>query len=690
MTLSSVSQQDYLLPAQSNVGRVVSVTGSQAIVVLDDELYNDGRRTAEMGTLLTVETSTSTVLGLVSALSVPVPAQQPGEREIRIAELELVGELHKGDSGIPEFRRGVSDYPALGDLVSVATKTQLEQAYSKPDATTIRIGTLQQDSTIPAVIDVDELLGKHFSVLGSTGTGKSCTVALILRQILAKNPQAHVLLLDPHNEYATSFAGSAEVITPSNLTLPFWLFTFEELTEVVIGNQKDKQAETEILSELIPIAKHQYASNRGKERTSLIQRRLADVGGISVDTPVPYKISDLIGLIQDQIGRLDLRRDRAPFTRLKSRLESLSLDPRFAFMFGNLTVEDKMSEILGQLFRVPVNGKPITIFELTGLPSDIVSVVVSVICRMTFDFSLWSAGAVPVHLVCEEAHRYIPRDVSLGFEPAKRALSRIAKEGRKYGVSLCVVSQRPSELDPTILSQCNTIFAMRMSNELDQEIVKAAISDAAASLLDFLPSMSTGEAIAFGEGIALPGRIRFDRLPEHALPKGDSARFSHQWSKDISDTNFLNDVVTRWRGGGEMASEALKAGIIGVNREPVGGNHFGTPLPPAPSTNATEGLASVEPSRHLTPQSAPTGVIPATATSRTSQTPTQPIRRSTSAKSANRGALAQSRVPDGSMPAASPTPADVSRPASSLFGQRPAQTASNPIPRITLGKPSTE
>ncbi len=689
MTLSSVSQQDYLLPAQSNVGRVVSVTGSQAIVVLEDELYNEGRRTAEMGTLLTVETSTSTVLGLVSALSVPVPAQQPGEREIRIAELELVGELHKGETGIPEFRRGVSGYPALGDLVSLATKTQLERAYSKPDATTIRIGTLQQDSTIPAVIDVDELLGKHFSVLGSTGTGKSCTVALILRQILATNPQAHVLLLDPHNEYATSFAGSAEVITPSNLTLPFWLFTFEELTEVVIGNQKDKQAETEILSELIPIAKHQYASNRGKERTSLIQRRLADVGGISVDTPVPYKISDLIGLIQDQIGRLDLRRDRAPFMRLKSRLESLSLDPRFAFMFGNLTVEDKMSEILGQLFRVPVNGKPITIFELTGLPSDIVSVVVSVICRMTFDFALWSAGAVPVHLVCEEAHRYIPRDVNLGFEPAKRALSRIAKEGRKYGVSLCVVSQRPSELDPTILSQCNTIFAMRMSNELDQEIVKAAISDAAASLLDFLPSMSTGEAITFGEGIALPARIRFDRLPEHALPKGDSARFSHQWSKDINDTDFLNDVVTRWRGGGEMASEALKAGIHGANSESTGSVHSESQL--LAKTSAQTLDETVRPRQ--APQPAPASMIPTAPAKSVPQTSSQTLGRPELPEKSAPPKVEPSRVPrvpDGSMPATSPTPADVSRPTSSLFGQRPAQTTANPIPRITLGKPATE
>ncbi len=141
-------------------------------------------------------------------------------------------------------------------------------------------------------------------------------------------------------------------------------------------------------------------------------------------------------------------------------------------MFGSLTVYDGMAQILGRIFRVPVNDKPITILELTGLPTEIVNVVVSVLCRMTFDFALWSEGQVPVTLVCEEAHRYVPANATLGFEPCKRAIAKIAKEGRKYGASLCIVTQRPAEIDPTILSQCNTVFALRMSNDRDQEIVQ--------------------------------------------------------------------------------------------------------------------------------------------------------------------------------------------------------------------------
>jgi hypothetical protein len=175
---------------------------------------------------------------------------------------------------------------------------------------------------------------------------------------------------------------------------------------------------------------------------------------------------------------------------------------------------------------VPVNGKPIAILELGGLPSEIINVVVSVLARLAFDFGVWSAGRIPITFVCEEAHRYVPNDKTLGFEPTKRAISKIAKEGRKYGVSLCIVTQRPAELDPTILSQCNTIFSLRLTNEKRPADPAAGISDAAASLLEFMPTMGTGEAITFGEGVALPTRIKFDMLPVNELPQEPTRRAS--------------------------------------------------------------------------------------------------------------------------------------------------------------------
>src|SRR5690606_3876166 len=149
------------------------------------------------------------------------------------------------------------------------------------------------------MIDVNELLAKHFAVLGTTGTGKSCAVALILRSILERHDQAHIVLLDPHDEYSTSFAGIAEIVRPQNLTLPFWLLTFEEIVEVLLGGQPARQAEVEILGELIPVAKQRYALNRARERTGQVARRVTDIGSIAVDTPVPYRMSDLTNLIDD-------------------------------------------------------------------------------------------------------------------------------------------------------------------------------------------------------------------------------------------------------------------------------------------------------------------------------------------------------------------------------------------------------
>jgi len=422
-------------------------------------------------------------------------------------------------------------------------------AYACDIESSVRVGHIQQDPGIPAMIKVDDMLGKHFSVLGTTGTGKSCTVALILRRILEKNPQAHILLLDMHREYAQSFQGMAEVVTPDNMSLPFWLLNFDEAVEILIGNQPNRDTDVEILRDMIPMAKARYLTNQRRGEKPTMSRRESGIetNNIGVDTPIPFRTSDLIGVVEEHIGKLDLRGELAPYKRLKAKLESISRDPRYAFMFGSLTVQDNMAAILSRIFRIPVNGKPIAIIELGGLPSEIINVVVSVLARMAFDFGVWSAGRVPITFVCEEAHRYVPNDKTTGFEPTKRAISKIAKEGRKYGVSLCIVTQRPAELDPTILSQCNTIFSLRLTNERDQDILKAGISDTAASLLDFMPTMGTGEAITFGEGVALPTRIKFDMLPENELPRSNTASFTKNWAKDLPDDSFLHEIVSRWR-----------------------------------------------------------------------------------------------------------------------------------------------
>ena len=525
---------------EQQVGRVVCVSGSQVVVVIEAA---EGAEAAPLplhkGSLVKMAAPDGTIFGIVSGLSIPVPGRAAEGGEVRLAELELIGEAHaRGGERPPAFRRGISAFPALGDAVLAVTREDLACVYAPSAASTVRIGTVHLDRSQPVLIAPDDLLGKHFAVLGTTGSGKSCAVSLILQRLLESHANAHVLLLDPHNEYGRAFAGAAELLGPDSLQLPYWLLNSEEIASVILGSRPpshERGAVTTILGELIPLAK------------SLLQRERYGDLHITVDTPLPYRLTDLARLLDDAMGRLEKPESLTPYRWLKSRLELLTADSRFGFMFGGISVQDNMAKILARLFRIPVDGKPVTIIDLSGVPSEVLNVVVSVLCRMTFDFALWSRGAQPILLVCEEAHRYAPADPALGFEPTKEALARIAKEGRKYGVSLCLVSQRPSELAPGILSQCNTTFAFRLTSLRDQEIVRGLTTDGAHGLLDFLPSLGDAEAIAAGEGVTLPLRVRFDRLPAARQPHSGTAGFSSAWRGASRDEAFVAEVVERWR-----------------------------------------------------------------------------------------------------------------------------------------------
>jgi hypothetical protein len=520
------------------LGRVVSVSGSQVILLLDGargELVG-GPRAVQMGTLVKMRTPESVVFGMVGGLSVPIPAQRAGEPEMRIVEVELVGEMVEGSNrSMQIFQRGVSFCPALGDEVHVASQEDLRNVYARPAVPSARVGTIYQDQTLPAFVSVDDLLGKHFAILGTTGSGKSCAVAAILRGILSDHDTAHVLLLDLHNEYTRAFEDCAEILDTGELELPYWMLSFEELKEIIIGRVEHREADTAILKDAVIDAKDSY--HEGSRQ----------VGRLNADVPVPYQMSDVLRRIDISLGKLNKPTDSAPYLRLKDRISALQSDRRYAFMFEEgLKVRDNMSQILSRVFRVPVDGKPLTILDLSDVPSEIMNVVIALICRLTFDFALWTDRDMPVMLVCEEAHRYAA-DGDDSFAMTRRALSQIANEGRKYGVSLCLVSQRPSELSVGILSQCNTIFAMRMSNQKDQDFVETRLSESAMGLLDSLPSLRTGEAIGVGEGVSVPVRLYFDLLPAEQLPRSGTASFSSAWRGEGRDEAYIEDIVERWR-----------------------------------------------------------------------------------------------------------------------------------------------
>ncbi len=533
-----VAGPDAMQRGGMRAGRVVSTAGAQIIVLLDQDLRAMDR--IQMGTLVTVRSPHGTVYGLVEGLSTPLPLQ-PGEGdELKMAEIGLLGEMtDRSVAWAGGFRRGVSRLPSLDATVYVADQEEVSIVYALPNRKAVCVGHVHQDPRVQARVSIDDLLCKHFALLGTTGTGKSCALTLVLKRILEQSPNGHVLLLDPHGEYGLAFGDRAEHLTVENFRLPYWLFNFEELSEIVFGHEKSEAvAEVMHLRELVLAAKQNFLGGT------------RDVNWVTVDSPVPYTMGDLNRLLETAIGSLDNRTNLPAYLRLKARLAALQNDRRHAFIFDTgFFVSDTLSALLGRLFRVPADGKPLAILDLASIPSEVLNVVVAVICRLAFDFAVLAGQQFPLLLVCEEAHRYAPQASALGFEPAKRSLSRIAKEGRKYGISLGVISQRPSELDATILSQCNTVFAFRMSNERDQDIIQVALSDASPAMVSALPFLGNSEAIAIGEGVPVPMRLRFADLPAGERPRSSSAPFSERWqTADRDSARELDRVVEAMRG----------------------------------------------------------------------------------------------------------------------------------------------
>ncbi|MBS0536367.1 MAG: DUF87 domain-containing protein [Proteobacteria bacterium] len=533
------------------IGRVIAVTGSQASV--DLTARSPAGDPPTVGKFMALTTAKAMIVALITDVGEqPVPGASGGAAYRKIAQLDLIGEI-RNDGAIPRFQRGVTEYPNIGDAAAMLAERELRQVYGTANDDRANIGDLQQNEKIGVHIDIDNLVSRHFAILGTTGVGKSSGVAIILQKILDTRPNLRIFLVDPHNEYGRCFGDKANVLNPRNLRLPFWLFNFEETVDAFFGGRPGVEEEVEILSEVIPLAKSAYLQLRNGGGASasgglLSKKKETRDAGFTADTPVPYRIEDLINVLDERMGKLENRSRAFVYNRLIGRIQTFRNHPRYAFMFENANIGgDTMAEILGSLFRLPPNGKPMTVMQLAGFPAEVVDSVVSVLCRMAFDFGLWSDGAAPLLFVCEEAHRYAPADKRVGFGPTKRALSRIAKEGRKYGVFLGLVTQRPAEIDTTIISQCSTLFVMRLSSEGDQKLIRSAVSDAAASLLEFIPSLGTREVFAFGAGVALPTRMRFLELPPEKRPNSEASGSTRSDAGLSVNRDFLTSVIERWR-----------------------------------------------------------------------------------------------------------------------------------------------
>lgn len=443
-------------------------------------------------------------------------------------EEKLTGKLY-------HFRRGVTRYPTPGGEVYPLSTGDLVQIYAADDRANIEIGHVYPTTDIRAALYVDAMLGKHFALLGSTGTGKSTSAALILHRICELAPQGHIVMIDPHGEYSAAFRGNGALFDVGNLQMPYWLMNFEEHCEVFLTTDgSERQVDADILSKCLLMAK-------AKGRIG------SELPKLTVDAPVPYLLSDLTNFITLEMGKMDKATNTAPYLRLKSKIDEIKADPRYSFMFSGMLVADTMADFIQRIFRLPGDGKPISIIDVSGVPSEITSVVVAVLSRMVFDFAIWSRNEPqrPILLVCEEAHRYIPREddgSSVG-----RILGRIAKEGRKYGVSLGLITQRPSDLAEGVLSQCGTIIAMRLNNDRDQAFVRAAMPEGARGFLDSIPALRNQECIICGEGVAIPIRVGFDKLEEAKRPASADPIFSRLWRDVGQEDDIIYRTIQKWR-----------------------------------------------------------------------------------------------------------------------------------------------
>ena len=547
--------------AAEPLGRVVSVGGSQVMVEFSTAVLADSETELTVGAFLGIWNGRTLVVGSLCDISLHKLAdgQQSGPATGRV---DLLGELILDQPGAGYFQRGVMTYPRIGSPIMPVNHDALCIMFDTAGENTINVGHLQQDSSIGAYIDVDDMVRKHFAIFGSTGAGKSSAVSVLLHEIMTARENLRILLIDPHNEYAACFEDRAHVVRPGNLRLPYWLFNFDEMQEIIFGRHRDVEDEVGLLAELIPLAKNEYAKKAVV--TSSTYRSMGTEGGrYTVDTPVPYRMDELITIAETRMGKLENSAVAGQYRRLISRIQSVRKNPRYSFIFDDDAVgSDTMVDILCDLLRLQGGGQPMTIVQLAGFPAEVFDAIVSVLFRVAFEFGLWSDGALPLLIVCEEAHNYANADRSVGFRPAREAVSRIAKEGRKYGVFLGLVTQRPAQLDPTLISQCSTVFAMRMANEDDQRIVHAAVSDPANRLLGFLASLGTREALAFGAGVPVATRLRFKELPQASIPTSEAV-----WGGRIDkgtpiDRNLVASVVARWRGiamsNKPMAAPGLK------------------------------------------------------------------------------------------------------------------------------------
>ncbi|WP_271504981.1 ATP-binding protein [Bradyrhizobium sp. CCBAU 11357] len=527
------------------------------------------------------------IISQVGATATPEAVENLSLRGDRWLTVQLVGEIVEA-----AFERGISQYPGINDEVHLVTEEDLGKIYGTKERGQITIGRLAGAESISAQIDLDRLITRHSAVLGSTGSGKSTTVTSLLRAIVGNSQEAaeysnaRILILDIHGEYSSALSSVAKVFRVSplqgeeKLVVPYWALDTGALFAFLMGKLEDK-AFAGIMDKVF------------SEKSVILAREKflgADPNAITADSPLPFSLRKLwLDLLDPEIktwadqakttpalvsagdantllapvykpvaagsalptanvvGVLSIRRQ---LSQLRSRL----LDRRYDFLLHpgpwEPDLDGKIGKDLSDLLAEWLgHDKPITVLDLSGVPSSVLMQLIGSILNIIYEALFWGrympegGRSRPQLVVMEEAHRYLGKDAD-GF--ARDMVQRIVKEGRKFGVGAMIVSQRPSEIDDTILSQCGTFVALRLSNAADRARVQSTLPDSLSGLVDSLPVLRTGEAIVTGEAAKLPVRLRINLPPVEARPGSEDPHVAEAWSEQRKPENYVR-LSAAWR-----------------------------------------------------------------------------------------------------------------------------------------------
>jgi uncharacterized protein len=568
------------------IGKIIEVDGSHIIAELDRRLNELSRvyagetyQIGQFGSIVRIHFGRRLIYAIVGRLR--MKAEYEAERGIaplaspdeRIVEADLFGEGEwtLNAAVTPSvwelrFERGVATYPLPQQTIYLTPKAELRFIYGHKKGAVLRLGEHVGSGGAPCYADMNELFGKHTAVLGSTGSGKSGAVAAIIHGVLEKGGECGyqawnpcVIILDPHNEYGRAFKGHKRLSTDEGtLVLPYWLLSLDETIGLLIG--KTEYAATS-QSNIVKNALIAARAKAAKEKLNL------DPNKLTVDSPIPYCLGNPSGLDEfgdingnkyadGLVGEINAQRpvnknkkDHEDYNKVLRKLDSLIKDSRLSFMMKPWDgSNDPFAEVLSQFMS---DGDPIRIVDLSGVPNEVAGTASSAIARTLFSLKVWQTSEEraksPVLLVCEEAHRYVPNSGEAQYEAAQDAIRRLAKEGRKYGIGLMLVSQRPSEIEATVLSQCNTWIVLRVTNEADREHVRSILPDSMAGLTKMLSGLRRQEAIFVGQAAMLPSRIMIRDLTPDQLPRSNDIDFDQGWQMPAMSQEQLRDIANRWR-----------------------------------------------------------------------------------------------------------------------------------------------